>query len=169
MYNLKMNKICTVCNISKPLFDFTKKKGGVYGLDARCKECKNTHYRNKYKENNEAEILRSRLYRQANNEAVKQRAKIRRQTNKAQKLADTIKRRLAKEHRTPKWLSKEQVREITSFYKMAKELETVFPWKQCVDHIVPLNGKTVSGLHVPWNLQILSAKANMEKGNKFYG
>lgn len=72
-------------------------------------------------------------------------------------------------YRTPKWLSKEQIKEIASFYVMAKELEKVFTWKQCVDHIVPLQGKTVSGLHVPWNLQILSASMNIEKGNKFSG
>jgi hypothetical protein len=48
---------------------------------------------------------------------------------------------------------------------MAKELETVFPWKQHVDHIIPLQGSTVSGFHHPDNLQILSVKANAEKHN----
>jgi len=164
-----MNKVCTVCKTSKAFDEFYAKKGGKFNLEGRCKQCKNAHYREKYKENNEKEIERSRQYRKNNVSVLKERSKIRREKEKAERLAATIKRRLAKLHRTPKWLTKDQLTEITEFYKMAKELETVFPWMQCVDHIVPLQGKTVSGLHVPWNLQILSAKDNMEKGNKFHG
>jgi hypothetical protein len=164
-----MNKVCTACKESKPFDAFHKHKGGKFDLSGRCKECKNAHYREQYRENNEKEVERSRQYRKDNVQILKQRAKIRRQNEKAERLAATIKRRLSKLYRTPSWLSKEQLKEITEFYKMAKLLETVFPWKQCVDHIVPLQGQTVSGLHVPWNLQILSAKANMEKGNRFDG
>ena len=80
--------------------------------------------------------------------------------------AKSNKRRAKKLERIPRWIKDVFLKEIDEYYTMAKELEKVFPWKQHVDHIVPMNGKNVSGLHVPWNLQILSQKANQEKGNK---
>lgn len=89
--------------------------------------------------------------------------------NTAKVNAITRKRQASKLKRTPAWLTVEENEQIKDFYVMAKELEAIFGWKQCVDHMIPLQGKTVSGLHVPSNLQILSAKANMEKGNTYNG
>jgi hypothetical protein len=69
--------------------------------------------------------------------------------------------RRAKEHNaTPFWLTKDQVEAIKAIYLEAERLsiETGVPHQ--VDHIVPLSGKIVSGLHVPWNLRAIPAQEN---------
>ena len=84
------------------------------------------------------------------------------------KIAEVGNRNRAKRlKRMPRWIKDVFIDEIKQFYKMARELEKIFPWKQHVDHVIPMKGKLVSGLHVPWNLQILSKKANLEKGNRY--
>jgi 5-methylcytosine-specific restriction endonuclease McrA len=66
----------------------------------------------------------------------------------------------------PKWLTQEHVEAIRLMYQEAKRLtrETGIP--MVVDHIVPLRGKNVCGLHIPSNLQIITKQANAQKGNK---
>jgi len=68
--------------------------------------------------------------------------------------------------RKPKWIKDVFVEEIKVWYKRAKTLEQFTGQKWEVDHIVPMNGKNVSGLHVPWNLQLLTKKENRDKSNK---
>lgn len=80
--------------------------------------------------------------------------------------AQAAKRRAAKLQRTPSWLTKEHFEEIDAFYKQAEILRKLTGEDWHVDHKVPLRGKKVSGLHVPWNLQLLPANENLRKTNK---
>jgi len=75
-------------------------------------------------------------------------------------------RQAAKLKATPKWLTKEHLDLIKQIYKVAKETQNLYKIPMAVDHIVPLKGKTVCGLHVPWNLCIKTAKDNSVKKNK---
>lgn len=90
-----------------------------------------------------------------------------RQNNKGTVNSFTAKRHASKLQRTPKWLTKEQKNDIKFYYQAAKYFSNLFNQKMDVDHIVPLRGKNVSGLHVPWNLQLMVHKANIEKNNRY--
>jgi len=79
----------------------------------------------------------------------------------------SAKKRATKLQRQPKWLTYDQRQKIKEFYETARILSNSFEVNFHVDHIVPLRGKFVSGLHVPWNLTILTAEQNMAKSNKF--
>lgn len=82
-----------------------------------------------------------------------------RMNNPQRKLADVRARQTAKLLRTPKWAD---LKEIQKFYENCPE-------GYHVDHVLPLRGKKVSGLHVMENLQYLPAKENQIKGNTYHG
>ena len=75
-------------------------------------------------------------------------------------------RRATRLNATPAWLTDKQQAEMAAIYKEATAMEKQTGILHHVDHIVPLKGKNVSGLHVPWNLQILTATENISKGNR---
>ena len=67
--------------------------------------------------------------------------------------------------RLPKWVKMDDFLEI---YRKVEELCAKHGEdSHVVDHIIPLRGIKVSGLHVPENLQILTRAENREKANKF--
>ena len=67
---------------------------------------------------------------------------------------------------TPKWLTENQKMEIRLKYRLAIELSRATGERHAVDHIIPLHGESVCGLHVPWNLQVLTQKDNLAKYNR---
>lgn len=67
---------------------------------------------------------------------------------------------------TPKWLSAEQRMEIRLKYRLAIELSRATGVRHAVDHEIPLQGEDVCGLHVPWNLRVITQDENLKKSNK---
>jgi hypothetical protein len=122
----------------------------------------------KWREENKERLAASnQAYRDNNVEERKKRTKKWRMENQDKVIADMAKRRYAKMQRTPKWLTNEQLKQIQSFYHEAKMLEVETGLKHHVDHIIPLQGKLASGLHVPENLRVITAIENHRKFNKF--
>jgi hypothetical protein len=73
-------------------------------------------------------------------------------------------RRAAQLSATPRWVDRKKLQDI---YRQAKEMSTARSCAYQVDHIVPLKHELVCGLHVPWNLQIISASENRRKKNRY--
>jgi hypothetical protein len=87
--------------------------------------------------------------------------------NPAKVLQNVKKRKEVFRVRMPKWLTTEQWRAINAFYLEADRRTQETGVRHSVDHIVPLRGKTVSGLHVPWNLQVMEHTKNLQKAARF--
>jgi 5-methylcytosine-specific restriction endonuclease McrA len=140
--DLVFYKLCTKCAKHQPESEFYVLTYG--GLSARCNTCSLP----KPKPPRRVFLTKS--------ESLKRR--------RIGKVLNSAKRR----GRTPQWVnkSKDTLFEIKGFYIAAAALTKSTGVEHQVDHIVPLNGKTVSGLHVPWNLRVVTAKENIKKSNK---
>lgn len=82
--------------------------------------------------------------------------------------AKTACRRAMRLQATPPWLTTEMKVEIQRIYNLARSLSKRLGTPHEVDHIIPLKSDVVCGLHVPWNLQVLSREENRSKANKLF-
>lgn len=128
-------------------------KDKLHAIDARYRECNADKHR--------ASSLR---YRNEHLEASRQRVRDYQKANSDKINALCARRRAAKIRRTPGWVD---FGKIENVYAEAKAMSSVMgePWH--VDHVIPLQGKRVSGLHVHTNLQILPGVENIKKSNNF--
>jgi hypothetical protein len=89
-----------------------------------------------------------------------------RKANKGKVQAWGVKRRVAQLNRTPSWLTSDDLWMMSQAYELAALRTNMFGFSWHVDHILPLQGKVVSGLHVPLNLQVIPWVDNVRKGNR---
>ena len=88
------------------------------------------------------------------------------ENNKTQVLADNKVRRRKHREATPPWLTRKQKSEIRQLYQIAITMTQTTGEQYVVDHIVPLRSHEVCGLHVPWNLRVITQEENLKKSNK---
>ena len=134
---------------NKEKYDLARKKWAKLNKEKRLESCKQWQKRNPEKHK-----LQMQTYQK---------------NNKSKVNFVTAKRRATKLQRTPIWIDEGQKKSIALEYELAAWCSKVMGMKYHVDHIVPLQGKTVSGLHVPWNLQVIPASDNHKKSNRFIG
>ena len=138
-------KHCSMCDQEKPLHRFhtrnrKRKDGSSYATPySHCKDCRRVDNR---KHSNSP-------------------------TGKKSKQQRRVMRDRRNKQATPKWLSQEQKQQIVAIYEHMRDCRAVTGEEYHVDHIVPLRGENVCGLHVPWNLQVLPAYVNITKSNSY--
>ena len=137
-----------------------------YTKDSTCCECA-TKWQKQYRTEQSERFWKVRKkWISENIELVRKRKAEWKKRNPAKVTLETVNRNVAKLQRTPAWLTPVDLLEIESIYEYCSAL------RKCgldyhVDHIVPLRGTIVSGLHVPLNLQVIPASENNRKRNKY--
>ena len=142
--NSRVIKSCRICSTEKPLDLFIKSKAFKSGYDTICRDCSRAKVQEWRKQGKRDSAAESRRYYQ-------------RYPGKVNAKSAAYQQR--KRKACPLWAD-------------LKAIEAIYmgcPSGYEVDHIVPLKGETVCGLHVAWNLQYLPMSINRSKRNKFDG
>jgi 5-methylcytosine-specific restriction endonuclease McrA len=116
-----------------------------------------------YKRNREAVIARAQARTIEEKRAYRAAWKA---NNSDQVLADNKVRRRKHRQATPPWITRKQKSEIRQLYQIAITMSKTTGERYVVDHIVPLRSDFVCGLHVPWNLRVITREENLKKSNK---
>jgi predicted amidophosphoribosyltransferase len=118
----------------------------------------------RYYEKNK-EVVKARAAARPSNEVRQYKTKYKEQNPELYKALVSVRKR---RHRaaTPPWVTAEQKLEMRNLYLQAQQLTKITGERYVVDHIVPLISDEVCGLHVPWNLRVITQEDNLKKSNK---
>ena len=153
-------KTCSVCKTEKPYEEYHKRAAMKDGHRSACKECELERRSGPYRE----KILKNaERNNRARGHVPLEEYRAKRRANAIPQSFFVAKRRAQKKKATPVWADQDYIKDL---YRNAKEASEIFKVAFEVDHIVPLQGKDVCGLHCEYNLQILTADENRSKGNK---
>ena len=157
-----LNTFCITCHKADNLARKTKNRADPDFKTAELAYKKT--YRNRTVEHR-AKYLEQ--WRQANKEHVAQYGKKYRAKNK--ELCNYLcqRRKIDKMHRTPAWLTEDDKWMMEQAYEIAALRTEMLGVEFHVDHVIPLRGRSVSGLHVPTNLRVVTWLENQRKTNKF--
>lgn len=174
-------KHCPKCNQEKPFEAFYASSTHRSGYASWCKVCESERSRLKTLKYRDARLVKAKQWRDGNKDKQAAAIKAWRESNPERTAAmyrdwanrnrdkvnaTWMRRDAAKKNRTPSWLTVDEHWMIEQAYDIATKRTQMLGIPFHVDHIVPLQGKTVSGLHVPWNLQVITAKENQMKSNR---
>lgn len=137
---------------------------------------KRAEYFTKYNSSAAGHAAKQRYY-EANKELVKARANARPDEDKRRyhnkwaaentlyTYALTKERRRKHRLATPPWITKAQKADMRALYQIAITMSRTTGEPYVVDHIFPLRSEVVCGLHVPWNLRVITRAENLKKSN----
>ena len=173
------SKLCRKCNTIKKLTEFKTSSTCKDGYRYTCKVCSNIRSNELIASRREEENLKRRKwvldnpekrketslkYRNSNKDKQKELRKKWRENNPERSRAQVSARRQRCRDATPSWAD---LTKIEHLYLEAQERTKSTGILHTVDHIIPLRGKIVSGLHVESNLQVLSYYENYSKSSKY--
>jgi len=165
------DKRCSKCEATKPVTEFYRRSENKGWLFSHCKECTRARADEYYRDNNEECRAMRRRYHFSSKEKRSPHKKAYYQSTKEERLAygsawakanrpalraRDARRAAAEKRRIPAWA------DLAAIKKVYKEC----PEGYHVDHIIPLQGENVSGLHIAENLQYLTPEENLSKGNR---
>lgn len=153
-------KTCLICQTTKPFTAFSLLPKGRDGFHPWCQECVSEYNKARYHAGkNPSRYTRKSAATILPSTPPAKTKTAERKATPGYVTADSVYRKLLKSGHVPRW---SRFEDLLPIYQAAASCG------MAVDHIVPLNGDDVCGLHVPWNLQLLTPSENARKARRYH-